>query len=33
MEAEKIHILRKAEELARSVHENDASGHDWWHVK
>ncbi|ANY71161.1 DUF3658 domain-containing protein [Paenibacillus ihbetae] len=33
MEAEKGHILRQAEDFARSVHENDASGHDWWHVK
>lgn len=26
-------ILQQAQGFARSVHEQDASGHDWWHVQ
>lgn len=26
-------ILQQAQRFARSVHEQDASGHDWWHVQ
>ncbi|WP_336790208.1 HD domain-containing protein [Paenibacillus sp. MMO-177] len=29
---DKEKIIRKAEEFSRSVLENDASGHDWWHI-
>ncbi|WP_336775828.1 HD domain-containing protein [Paenibacillus sp. MMO-58] len=29
---DKDKIIREAEEFSRSVLENDASGHDWWHI-
>ncbi|ACS99393.1 HD domain-containing protein [Paenibacillus sp. JDR-2] len=29
---DKEKIIREAEEFSRSVLENDASGHDWWHI-
>lgn len=33
MKSTQSQILQQAQEYARSVHEQDASGHDWWHVQ
>ncbi|MBT2763539.1 DUF3658 domain-containing protein [Paenibacillus sp. ISL-20] len=33
MKSTHSHIIQKAQDFARTVHERDASGHDWWHVQ
>ncbi|MBX4148744.1 DUF3658 domain-containing protein [Paenibacillus lautus] len=33
MKSTHIHIIQQAQDFARSVHGQDSSGHDWWHVQ
>jgi uncharacterized protein len=33
MKSTNSHIIQQAQDFARSVHGQDSSGHDWWHVQ
>ncbi|MEC0201437.1 DUF3658 domain-containing protein [Paenibacillus lautus] len=33
MKSTHSHIIQQAQDFARSVHGQDSSGHDWWHVQ